>query len=149
MTVRLKVKIRQIARVRVRIGKVSLIPESRELISLQVYEPSPEERSVCDSLAGRISQLFLILREWASVHAGRGSSKFPVSREFLAKRLNCTGMNITLMLQKLVELGVIQKAEEHNYREKRSAMYSWELPTTIPIPCAPKPESDSGEESVF
>jgi hypothetical protein len=118
--------------------------------NLPVYELSQKELLIRYGLNGLIENLFFILRNWAAIHAVRhGSSEFPVSAKYLAKKLNCTVPHVSGMLQKLVELGVIQKVKEHNYREGKSAMYRWIIESTIPIPSAPEPESDPDEEPLF
>jgi hypothetical protein len=116
-------------------------------VNLQVYKLSPEERRIYDNLDGKIKALFIILRDWASLHGSRGSSKFPVSRKCLVKKFECSGANVTLMLGKLVKLGAIRKVEEHDYRERKSATYRWTLPTTIPMPS--DVATDEDEESVY
>jgi hypothetical protein len=113
---------------------------------LPVYKLSPEELSVHHSLSGRKLQLFIILREWAAIHAER--RRFHVSRNRLAEKLYCSGPYITKALREFCQIGIIRKEKEHNYQEGKSAMYSWALPTTIPIPSAP-PESDDDDERIF
>jgi hypothetical protein len=120
---------------------------SDKVSDLPAFDLSHEELLVSYGLTGRIESLFFILRDWAIRAALDKSWKFPVSRDFLAKKLDCLGSNVTRMLQELVALGAIRKVEEHNYREGRSAMYRWALPTTIPIPS--EPESDPDEEPLF
>ena len=133
-----------------RVSDPNRVSLTREQVSEQVsFDLSPEELSALENLTGRARKLFFILRGWASVHAGRGSSKFPVSRKFLAETLDCTGPNTTLLLQRLVELGVIKKVEEHDYGKKKSAMYRWIIETTIPIPSASEPESEDDDEPLF
>jgi hypothetical protein len=118
-------------------GKIELDKGSPPIVGAP-EDLSPAERAAYEALTvERQRQAFLIIRRWAARAAENGEPDFGIAQSFLAKELRCDRTNVSDIIRKFRELGIIEQTKECTYRQS-PARYRWTLETTIPVPAMPE-----------
>jgi hypothetical protein len=125
-----------------------------EKVNIETFS-TDEQNALMGLTAERQRTAFLLIRAWAARAADAGEPDFAVSRKYLMEKLHCTGPNVTDILRRFRDDGILEQTKTHDHREGKSARYRWAIETTLSIPAMDQdqpiegiPTLEEGEEAL-